>query len=145
MFDNAPADGARSTGWVDIPGGPALASDPTKWPSVRQLDGFVASVYQYPEFGLVYYIVVYDVLPNACRVTMYPAQSVTVEQWCSVKSSSAPYMAEGHIAGDPAGTQTLQPPAASNAATSTAVTSGWTDPSGAPTLPGGAGTESPAE
>ena len=145
VFDNAPAEGVRDRGWADIPGGPSLGADPSAWPSVRQLDEFVASVYQYPEFGLIYYIVVYDVLPNACRVTMYPAQSITVDQWCQIKSSSAPYMAEGPIAGDPASTQTWQPPVASNAAASNVVTSGWTDPSGAPTLPGGVGAGSPAE
>ena len=133
VFDNAPADGVRDPGWADIPGGPALGADPSAWPSVRQLDEFVASVYQYPEFGLIYYIVIYEVLPNACRVTMYPAQSITVDEWCQIKNSSVPYMDEGPLPTDPEGSKAWQPPIASSTSTSTVVTSGWTDSTGNPT------------
>ena len=75
-------------GWIDVPGGPTLPADPKNWPTVRQLDEFVATVLNYPEFGLIYYTVVWDVKPNAYRVRMSQAQSITVDQWCAMKAES---------------------------------------------------------
>jgi len=60
---------------------------------------------------------VFDVLPNACRVTMYPAQNITVAQWCSIKNSSAPYMNESSAL--------------------SVLSSGWIDSNGNATQPAG--------
>jgi hypothetical protein len=136
MYDNAPASGVRDTAWYDIPMGPSLPANPKKWPAMRQLDEFVASVWQYPEFGFVYYAVTFDSLPNACGLTMYPAQPISLNQWCAMKNSSAPYMSEGAVPGDPQSTQSLQPPDGGSSA-SPPMSTGWMDSGGNPTQPGG--------
>ncbi len=137
MYDNGPASGVRAAGWYDVPMGPTLPANPNNWPAMRQLDEFVASVWQYPEFGFIYYIVVFDSVPNACRVTMYPAQSISLNQWCAMKSSGVPYVDEGSVTGDPSGTQAFQPPDAGSSS-SPPTSTGWTDSNGNPTQPGGA-------
>jgi hypothetical protein len=74
-------------GWVDVPSAPVLFADPSRWPSVRQIDEFVVSVDRFPEFGFLYYIVVWDVAPNAYRVRAYPARKITIEDWCKLRSA----------------------------------------------------------
>jgi hypothetical protein len=133
LDDNLPDDtGQRQPSWNDVPGGPSLPSDPSAWPTVRQLNEFVASVNNYPEFGFLYYIIVMDVMPNAYRVQMFPAQSITADDWCTIKSLDVPYMDEGPIDGDPAGTKTVQPPvaSASNTVSSFGIDTGWVDCTG---------------
>lgn len=125
--DNMPDDtGQRRPSWADVPGGPSLPSDPNKWPTVRQLDEFIASVNGYPEFGFIYYLVVWDVMPNAYRIRMYPSQTITADQVCQIKNLSAPYMDEG----------TWQPPIADLNNTSEMIDTGWVDSSGSPVSPG---------
>ncbi len=124
VYDNGPDDsGEVQPGWFDVPGGPQLPADPSAWATVRQLDEFVATVLNYPEFGLLYYLVVWDVKPNAYRIRMYPAQSITVDQWCSIKASNSPNIDEG----------SWQPPVADANTSSEMIDTGWTDSSGNPT------------
>jgi hypothetical protein len=88
LFDNGDGNGnVTAGGWYDIPGGPLLPADPTKWPRVRQIDEFVSSVYQFPEFGFLYYFVIWDIFPNAYRVRTYPARTITLNQWCAMRKS----------------------------------------------------------
>ncbi len=80
--------------WKDIPGDAILPADPSKWEDKRELNEFVASVYQFPEFEFLYYIVVYDLHPNAYRVRAYSAQDITVDTWCKIKTLQQPYMTD---------------------------------------------------
>jgi len=54
----------------------------------------VSSVEKFPEFGFLYYIVVFDKAPSSWRVRMYDAKKITISDWCAYKSSPAPQSTE---------------------------------------------------
>lgn len=79
--------------WIDIPG-QHLATPPAKWPSQRYMQEYLVGVKEFPEFGALYFIVVIDTKPNAFRVRMYRAQTITIAQWCTIKARRSPYRNE---------------------------------------------------
>lgn len=79
--------------WIDIPG-QDLTPSPGKWPQERYMQEYLVGVSGFPEFGGLYFIVVIDTKPNWYRVRMYPAKTITIDQWCSIKSRTTPYQNE---------------------------------------------------
>lgn len=83
----------RPDEWVDTPGS-ISSQPPNRWPRERGLYEFVAGVHRFPEFGLLYFVVVIETVPNEYRVRMYDAEAITIERWCEIKKSDRPYQDE---------------------------------------------------
>ena len=79
--------------WVDVPG-QHLVDPPHKWPQQRYMQEYLVGARGFPEFGGLYFIVVIDTKPKAYRVRMYPAQTVSIAQWCAIKARTNPYRNE---------------------------------------------------
>ncbi|HEV8340206.1 MAG TPA: hypothetical protein VGR25_11215 [bacterium] len=79
--------------WVDVPG-QHLVDPPDKWPRQRYMQEYLVGVRGFPEFGALYFIVVIDTKPNAYRVRMHPAQTISIAQWCAIKARTSPYQNE---------------------------------------------------
>jgi hypothetical protein len=76
--------------WIDIPG-EQTPLRPASWPAERFLEEFVVMVQNFPEFGLLYFNVVCDTLPNYYRVRMNAAIQITPDEWCALKGQDAPF------------------------------------------------------
>lgn len=88
LFDNEVDGGVTQPGWYDIPAFGLLSKDPSQWPRARQVDEFVSGVYQFPEFGFIYYAVVWEIFPDAYRIKMYPETKLSLADWCARKANS---------------------------------------------------------
>ncbi len=80
--------------WLDVPG-ELLTAAPAKWSAERYLAEFVVTVDKFPEFGMLYFNVTCDTVPGSYRVAMTDAVKITANQWCTIKSSAAPFSASG--------------------------------------------------
>jgi hypothetical protein len=80
--------------WIDIPG-EHLVDPPGKWPQQRYMQEYLVGARRFPEFGGLYFIVVIDTKPNGYRVRMYPAQTISIAQWCAIKARTSPFRNEG--------------------------------------------------
>jgi hypothetical protein len=79
--------------WSDVPG-ESFAIAPNSWPQQRYMQEYLVGISQFPEFGALYFNVVIDTKPNWYRVRMYPAKTITIDEWCTIKKAQTPYRNE---------------------------------------------------
>jgi hypothetical protein len=97
-------DSVKGKGWADTPGF-GISGTKGKRPSFvrqRSLQEFMSAVKGLPEFGAIYYIVVYDTAGDQYRVRMFAPKAITIDDWCKIKgrSSGKPFHSEKD-SGDP--------------------------------------------